>query len=128
MPFGSGTGLIWGAAVVVGALVVEVDVPDAVPLLPAAIEVAAYRITAEALANALRHSGARRCCITVRTEAAGVIIEVDDDGRGFGADVVSGVGLRSMHERAAEVGGDLEMQSNPGSGTCVRAWLPLAVG
>ncbi len=109
------------------APVVDVDVPDAVPLLPAAIEVAAYRIAAEALANALRHSGAAHCCITVRTEGANVVIDVDDDGRGFGADVVSGVGLQSMHERAAEVGGEVEVRSEPGSGTCVRARLPLTV-
>jgi signal transduction histidine kinase len=105
--------------------VVEVDVPDALPPLPAAIEVAAYRIAAEALANALRHSAARRCCITVRTDGPEVILEVDDDGRGFGADVVSGVGLRSMHERAAEVGGEVEVRSRPAAGTCIRARLPL---
>lgn len=110
------------------APVVDVDVPDAVPLLPAAIEVAAYRITAEALANALRHGGARRCCITVRTEGANVVIEIADDGQGFGADVVSGVGLQSMHERAAEVGGDVEVRSDPASGTSVRARLPREVG
>jgi signal transduction histidine kinase len=110
------------------APVVDIDVADAVPPLPAAIEVAAYRITAEALANVLRHSGARRCCITVQSEGTNVVIEIDDDGRGFGADVVSGVGLRSMHERAAEVGGEVEVRSEPGSGTCVRARLPVAVG
>ena len=110
------------------APVVDVDVPDAVPPLPAAIEVAAYRITAEALANALRHSGARRCCITVRTEGADVVIEIADDGQGFGAEVVSGLGLRSMHERAAEVGGEVEVRSGPASGTSVRARLPREVG
>ncbi len=109
------------------APVVDVDVPDAMPLLPAAVEVAAYRIAAEALANALRHSGARYCCITVRTDAANVLVEVDDDGRGFGAGVVSGVGLQSMHERAAEVGGKVEVRSEPGSGTRVQALLPLEV-
>lgn len=105
--------------------VVKLDVPDALPPLPAAIEVAAYRIAAEALANALRHSAAGRCCITVRTDGPEVILEVDDDGRGFGADVVSGVGLRSMHERAAEVGGEVEVRSRPAAGTCIRARLPL---
>ncbi len=104
--------------------VVDVEVPDALPPVPAAIEVAAYRIAAEALANALRHSGAGRCRIAVRPEAADIILEVDDNGRGFGADIVSGVGLRSMHERASEVGGEVEVRSGPGSGTRVSARLP----
>lgn len=104
---------------------VDVDAPDTVAQLPAAIEVAAYRIAAEALTNVLRHSGARRCWIRIRTEEASLLIAVEDDGQGFGADVVAGVGLQSMHERAAEVGGEVEVRSEPGSGTCVRARLPV---
>jgi signal transduction histidine kinase len=105
--------------------VVGVEAADALPPLPAAVEVAAYRIAAEALANALRHSNASRCCIMIRTAEADLVIEVDDDGQGFGTDVVTGVGLQSMHQRAAEVGGEVAVTSAAECGTSVRARLPL---
>jgi signal transduction histidine kinase len=92
--------------------------------LPPATTVAAYRIAAEALINAVRHSGADSVCLTARVEGPDLRIEVRDDGAGFDADVVPGVGLQSMHERAAEVGGSLDVRSRPGRGTWVRAMLP----
>lgn len=51
---------------------------------------------------------------------------VRDEGLGFGADVITGVGLRSIHDRAAEVGGRAEVSSQPGRGTTVKARLPVA--
>ncbi|MFL5895461.1 MAG: sensor histidine kinase, partial [Thermoleophilaceae bacterium] len=106
-----------------GGLAVEVDVPEHLPQLPAAVEVAAFRIIQEALTNAARHSGGSQC--QVRVEVNGrVEVEVSDNGRGIPARRRAGVGLGSMRERAAEVGGRCEVASAPGSGTQVRAWLP----
>ena len=111
-----------------GDLRVDVTAPQALPDLPAAVEVAAYRIVQEALANVVRHASARRCRVTLRAPDA-LEIEVSDDGRGLGAAGASrshhGVGLRSMVERAEELGGMLVIDAPPGGGTRVRARLPL---
>jgi signal transduction histidine kinase len=103
---------------------IEID-GDLAALRPATA-VAAYRIAAEALGNAVRHSGADAVRLRAHVEGDDLRVEVDDDGTGFAADVVPGVGLRSMHERAAEVGGTLVVHSRPGRGTSVRALLPVA--
>lgn len=92
--------------------------------LPAGVEAAAYRIAGEAVANALRHAGARSTTVTAHVVDDALHLVVADDGGGFGTDVTAGVGLESMHERAAEVGGVLSVHSTPG-GTSVRAVLPL---
>jgi signal transduction histidine kinase len=96
--------------------------------LPAAVEVAAYRIGAEALANAARHSGAHRVGVTLQVETAprALVLEVLDDGIGVQRpDHGGGVGLGSMRERAEELGGSCEVGVGPGGGTRVRAVLPL---
>jgi two-component system NarL family sensor kinase len=105
-------------------LAVEV-VADAVSGLPAAVEVAAYRIVSEALANVARHSGATSCTVALVGGPADLAVEVRDDGRGIGEDVVAGVGLRSMRERVDELGGRYEVVCPAEGGTSVRAWLPL---
>jgi signal transduction histidine kinase len=94
------------------------------PPLPAAVEVAAYRIVTEALTNVVRHAGATRCEVCVRLDGA-LHLEVVDDGVGLPADRRAGVGLASMSERAAELGGSCEIESVPGAGTRVRATLPV---
>lgn len=93
--------------------------------LPAAVEVAAYAIAAEAVANAVRHSAAGRLELTVRLEDTVLILSIRDNGRGIPPKHRAGVGLRSMRERAAEVGGRLEVTAAPGEGTLVRAALPV---
>ncbi|WP_344134959.1 GAF domain-containing sensor histidine kinase [Pedococcus bigeumensis] len=93
--------------------------------LPAAVEVAAYRIVSEALANVARHAHAAACTVTLATGPADLELEVRDDGRGIALDVVAGVGLRSLRERAEELGGRYEVVCPPGGGTTVRAWLPV---
>ncbi|MER7765366.1 ATP-binding protein [Kitasatospora sp. NPDC096140] len=104
--------------------------PDPLPELPAAVEVAAYRITAEALNNVLRHARARTARITLRADEEALTLTVQDDGVGYRADGGSpadgsGVGLRSMADRAAEIGGHCTVRAlPPNGGTQVLAVLP----
>ncbi len=98
---------------------------DHLPVLPAAAEVAAYRIAAEALTNVVRHAGADRACVHLQVTDGHLLVEVRDDGRGVPTDVEAGVGLLSLRERAAELGGRTEVTCPPEGGTRVRAWLPL---
>ena len=107
-------------------LQVQVEAPDRLDGLPAAVEVAAYRIALEALTNARRHAQARRCQVRLALLDDGLRIEVRDDGRGLPADPAEGVGLASMRERAAELGGWCQIEPAPNGGTSVRAWLPVA--
>jgi signal transduction histidine kinase len=99
-----------------------------IPSLGSAAEVAVYRVAQEALHNALRHSGADRVTVTLTGSARRVLLEVSDNGVGFDATAapVSGVGLASMHQRAAAVGGTLQVASEVGSGTHVRLSVPVA--
>jgi signal transduction histidine kinase len=102
---------------------VDVEVGD-VGGLPAAVEVAAYRIVSEALTNVLKHAGAGSCVVRVERRDGDLVVEVADDGRGVAADSPMGVGLLSMEERAAELGGSCRVTARPGGGTMVRAVLP----
>lgn len=104
---------------------VDVVAPDHLPALPAAVEVAAYRIVQEALANVVRHAQAHRCCICLSCENDLLHVEVIDDGVGLPESYRAGVGLLSLRERAAELGGTCEIARMPEGGTCVRACLPL---
>ena len=105
-------------------LQVVIDAPEPLPPLPAAVEVAAYRIALEALINAMRHAQAQRCWIRLRVNN-GLRLEIEDDGRGLPPDVRRGVGLTSMLERAAELGGTCTIQPCRDGGTLVQAWLPV---
>jgi signal transduction histidine kinase len=95
------------------------------PPLPAAVELAAYRIVQESLANAMRHAHPTRTEVAVRVEGGALLVVVRDDGTGGATPRPGGVGLTSMRERAEEVGGRLVLESSAGSGTTVRATLPL---
>ena len=88
------------------------------------------RIVQEALANARRHSGAKRVEVGLRGEDRGTIVaEVRDDGRGFDpGSVRAGVGLSAMRERAAGLGGSIEIGGRPGAGTRVVLRIPVAGG
>ena len=93
-------------------------------MLPAAVEVAAYRIALEALTNVARHAGAGAC--TLRLSVNGALeLEVRDDGGGLPESYRRGVGLESMRERAAELGGECTIERADGDGTRVKALLPL---
>lgn len=117
-----------GAARAIGgdAPRVRVEAPEELPPLPAAVEVAAYRIALEAVTNALRHSQARRCTVRLRVGEA-LELEVVDDGVGLPERPPSGVGLVSMRERAEELGGECRVERRPEGGTRVLARLPLAL-
>ncbi|QIN77640.1 hypothetical protein GBA65_02985 [Rubrobacter marinus] len=78
----------------------------------------------EAMTNARRHSGARNVRVNLDAGTEELVVEVSDDGRGFGAGAAPGVGLSSMRERAAALGGRLEVESAAGSGTTVRLTVP----
>lgn len=99
---------------------------EALPALPAAVEVAAYRIVSEALANMSRHAGARSCTVGLWGESGALRVEVRDDGVGIAPDVVAGVGLGSMRDRAAELGGAATVTCPDEGGTLVEAWLPFS--
>ncbi|WP_061297430.1 sensor histidine kinase [Herbidospora cretacea] len=95
----------------------------ALPDLPAAVEVAAYRIAQEALSNALKHAEATRVEIAATAGNGRLTVTVTDDGRGLPDPLVEGVGSGSMRDRAAELGGTLTRTSE--NGTIVKAVLPL---
>jgi signal transduction histidine kinase len=135
-------------------LQVSVVTPDVLPPLPAAVEVALYRIAAEALSNAETHAAAATCTLTLALDqpAGTVRLEVADDGRGLGALSIpggtppeppgalsipggtppeppgagrgTGVGLSSMSERAAELGGTFSVARGTSGGTVVNVALP----
>jgi signal transduction histidine kinase len=96
--------------------------------LPAGVDLSAYRIVQEALTNTLRHAGATRADVTVRYGADEIGVEVVDDGSGSTPDateVTTGHGLVGMRERAALLGGTIEVGAAPGGGFRVHAELPL---
>ena len=94
------------------------------PDLPAAVEVAAYRIGAEALTNIARHAQTSRAELAVRVDGGQLSLTVTDDGVGWAGEGV-GVGVVAMRERAEELGGELDIESVSGAGTAVRVRLPL---
>ena len=102
---------------------IMVDAPAELPALPAAVEVAAYRIVQEALENVSKHSQARQCAIRFANHN-GLEIEITDDGMGLPANITPGVGLRSMRERAEDLGGSCVIESGENGGTRILARLP----
>ncbi len=110
-------------------LALEAD-PSVDEDLSAEAGLAVYRIVQESLSNVLRHSGATRASIRLDREGARLVVCVEDDGRGFSVPSVTaagrGLGLFGMGERAAYLGGRVDVQSEPGAGTRVRAEIPIA--
>ncbi|QIN77713.1 histidine kinase [Rubrobacter marinus] len=109
------------------AAVFSVEAPDAMPPLSAASEVALYRIAQEAMINVVRHARAKSCAVRLTLRGGELELEVLDDGDGIPNGRRAGIGLSSMRERAAELGGTCTVTpAEPsGSGTLVRARLPL---
>ena len=104
-------------------LAASVDAPDDLPALPAAVEVAAYRIVVEAVTNTVRHARARHCRVSITLIPAGLAVEVTDDGTGLAASGQPGHGLAIMRERAEELGGTVTVRDGS-PGVTIQARLP----
>jgi signal transduction histidine kinase len=100
-------------------------VTEPLPPLPAAVEVAAYRIALEAFTNIVNHAEASQCKIRIKLDGDCLLLEISDNGKGFAGTEHSGVGLSSMRERASELGGTCVIESLPAGGTQVSARLPV---
>ena len=96
--------------------------------MPPEIETVLYRVIQEALTNVVKHAGAERVSIVIAQRGNGIRVVVEDDGRGFVADDVrdDALGVIGMRERVALVGGTLEVESAPGAGTTIAAYVPVA--
>jgi len=105
------------------ALTASVCARDDLPALPAAVEVAAYRIVVEAVTNTVRHARARHCEVSLDYTPAVLAVTVTDDGTGLRPQDHHGHGLSIMRERAEELGGTVTVTDTP-SGVTVRAHLP----
>ena len=105
-------------------LTLTLTAPERLPPLPAAVEVACYRIAQEALTNVMRHAHAQRCSVHLSVDED-LILEICDDGHGFPPLQRSGIGLTSMRERAEELGGSCTITSVPDGGARVLVCLPL---
>jgi signal transduction histidine kinase len=105
---------------------VHVTAEEASGELPDQLRTCIYRVVQEALHNCARHSQARSVRVIVRQEAHRILLSVEDDGHGFDAGRVRGLGLVGMEERVTHLGGAFEVRSKPGAGTRVAAELPLA--
>lgn len=106
---------------------IEFAIADPLPSVPAAVEVALYRIICEAVSNAVRHAGAAACQVTISVCDRVLVARVTDDGGGIGTpapDGAAGHGLATMREWAEELGGTFEIRSGD-AGTSVTATLPL---
>jgi signal transduction histidine kinase len=104
-------------------LAARVDACDDLPALPAAVEVAAYRIVVEAVTNTVRHAQARHCRVSMTRTPAGLAVEITDDGTGLYGSGDHGHGLAIMRERAEEIGGTVTVRDGS-PGVTVQACLP----
>jgi two-component system NarL family sensor kinase len=110
-----------------GDLQVEHRLEGANQPLPSRVEAGLYRVAQEALENVAQHAGARHAALHLSITPEQVVLEITDDGRGFepGQIPPGRFGLAGINERVRLLGGSLELKSSPGSGTVVRATVPL---
>ena len=106
-------------------LQLDVIAPEPMPRLPAAVEVAVYRIAGEAIHNVVKHAQATTCVVEIQVETGQLILSVTDDGHFLPDGHTAGVGLHSMYERAAELGGTFSIQPATAGGTHIVVHLPL---
>ena len=104
---------------------VAVDSENVSENLPDEYKICIYRLVQEALNNAVRHAHARNAKVRVSQSQSRIAIEVSDDGSGFQADRVRGLGILGMEERIRRLGGTLTVDSAPGRGTTIKAELPM---
>ena len=111
-----------------GSPTVAFQVAGDLSVLPAAVEVAAYRIAQEAISNATKHASAERITVRMIHTDDGLTVDVDDDGIGVAPNPNHvGVGLASMTGRASELGGWCTKEHSSSGGTRVKAWLPISI-
>jgi two-component system, NarL family, sensor histidine kinase LiaS len=102
------------------AVPVEVEAPPNITL-PEPMALALYRVAQEALSNIARHAGAQHVQLSLHQEGERLVLQIQDDGRGFDEQAIQpGLGLRSMRERLAAMGGAFILDSTPGRGTTIR--------
>jgi signal transduction histidine kinase len=105
----------------------ELVVDDGFPAtISGAAGIEVVRVVQEALANVRRHSGARHAAVTLGMVNGNVLVEIEDDGRGFGPETSYGMGLTGMRERVLVLGGKLEVEGREGMGTRVFLRVRLA--
>jgi signal transduction histidine kinase len=110
------------------AIELKVDAGDVAERLPPEVALCLYRIAQEGLRNVARHAGASRAEVRLRRLDGGLQLSVRDDGTGFDAGrrhAEPSLGLLSMRQRAILLGGKVDVESSPGHGTTIRAWVPL---
>ncbi len=101
--------------------------PEGLERLPSELEVTLFRIAQESVTNILRHSCAQQASVVLYRSTNDATLVIEDDGDGFDVEKANGncLGLMGMRERATLLGGELSVQSRPGSGTTIRARMPL---
>ena len=114
-------------------LTVELQLPEELPRLNRDEELQIFRIVQEGLQNIQKHARATRVIVRLEATEAAITATISDDGRGFvpqhvESTTLSGAGLRGMGERAAAVGGELLVESEPGAGSTIRFSLPRGGG
>jgi PAS domain S-box-containing protein len=112
-------------------IAVDLTLPEVELELDPELSTALFRVLQESLTNVARHAGASRVCITLSGTESDVRLTVDDNGRGFGAALESApktFGLLGMRERAAMLGGELAVHSDPGAGTSIVMTVPRRMG
>ncbi len=107
------------------SLQISLEGADRELALSAAAEAAVYRIVQEALTNVVRHANASKCHIELERKSGMLHIRISDNGRGLPAHVKPGIGVRSIRERAEELGGSFELDSAPNNGTRIDVRLPI---
>ena len=109
-----------------GHLRIDTQLCAELPRLRPEVELAAFRIITEALTNTARHADAKHCSVTITPTEQALEITVNDDGQGLPTTPSRGLGIRSMQERATELGGTFHLGAPPtNSGTLIHATLPL---
>jgi len=108
-------------------LTVHRDLPaqDGLPPLPETYRLALYRAAQEALTNVHKHAGAGQVWLVLALRERAIVLQVSDDGQGMASGGGQGFGLRGLQERAAQLGGELRIESRPGGGTTLSFRLPL---
>jgi signal transduction histidine kinase len=109
------------------SLAIRFDIPESLPALPAAVEVAVFRIVEEALTNVARHANARRVDVEISVDARELSVSIADDGEGMQPERDAGVGMYSMRERAEELGGAFAFGGIEPHGLRVQASFPRSI-